>query len=106
MRSRWTAGGDSCTPGYQKCGDTGTKRRPGAESPAQARYPRGRKIPRAREKARSGANERVAKCVEEPSGKAAMEYPGPVPETDTGGWGENPEAGGRSIVKELGKMAP
>ena len=44
--------------------------------------------------------------MEEPSGKAAIVYPGPVPETDTGGWGENPEAGGRSIVKEFGKMAP
>ena len=27
-------------------------------------------------------------------------------ETDTGGRGENPKAGGRSIVKELGKMTP
>ena len=38
--------------------------------------------------------------------KAAIARTGPVPKTDTGGWGEDPEAGGRSIVKELGKMAP
>ncbi len=30
----------------------------------------------------------------------------PVPKTDTGRKGEEPKAGGRSIVKELGKMAP
>ena len=35
-----------------------------------------------------------------------MAYHGPVPKTDTGGRGENPKAGGRSIAKELGKMAP
>ena len=38
--------------------------------------------------------------------KAAIEYHVPVPETDTGGRGENPKADGRSIVKELGKMTP
>ena len=30
----------------------------------------------------------------------------PVPETDTGGRGENPETDGRTLVKELGKMTP
>ena len=30
----------------------------------------------------------------------------PVPETDAGGRGENPETNGRILVKELGKMAP
>ena len=30
----------------------------------------------------------------------------PVPETDTGGRVENTEARGRTLVKELGKMAP
>ena len=30
----------------------------------------------------------------------------PVPETDAGGRGENPETNGRTLVKELGKMAP
>ena len=29
----------------------------------------------------------------------------PVPQTDTGGWGEEPKAGGRRVVKELGKLA-
>ena len=41
-----------------------------------------------------------------PPRKAAIDFIMPVPKTDTGGWGENPKAGGRSIVKELGKMAP
>ena len=38
--------------------------------------------------------------------KAAIACRAPVPQTDTGGWGEDPKAGGRSIAKELGKMAP
>ena len=29
-----------------------------------------------------------------------------VPETDTGGQGENPKAFERTLVKELGKIAP
>ena len=29
-----------------------------------------------------------------------------VPETDTGGWGENPKALERTQVKELGKLTP
>ena len=41
-----------------------------------------------------------------PPRKAAIVYAAPVPQTDTGGWGGNPKAGGGSIVKELGKMAP
>ena len=49
---------------------------------------------------------KVGKNVERMPGKAAMALYVPVPETDTGGQGENPKAGGRSIVKELGKMAP
>ena len=44
--------------------------------------------------------------MKEPSGKAAIDVYVPVPKTDTGGWGENPKAGGRSVVKELGKMTP
>ncbi len=31
---------------------------------------------------------------------------GTVPQTDTGGWGENPKALERTLVKELGKMTP
>jgi hypothetical protein len=30
----------------------------------------------------------------------------PVPQTDTGGPGEYPQAFGRTLVKELGKMTP
>ena len=30
----------------------------------------------------------------------------PVPQTDTGRRGENPQTDGRSVVKELGKMTP
>ena len=30
----------------------------------------------------------------------------PVPQSDTGGQGENPKAFGRTLVKELGKMTP
>ena len=48
----------------------------------------------------------VGKHTEPAPGKAAMAPYAPVPETDTGGQGENPQADGRSIVKELGKMAP
>ena len=49
---------------------------------------------------------RVAKHVGHVPRKAAIAHTVPVPKTDTGGWGENPKAGGRSIVKELGKMTP
>ncbi len=49
---------------------------------------------------------KVGKHVKLVPGKAAMAFYAPVPQTDTGGQGENPKAGGRSIVKELGKMAP
>ncbi len=38
--------------------------------------------------------------------KAAIKVRAPVPKTDTGRKGEEPKAGGRSIVKELGKMTP
>ena len=30
----------------------------------------------------------------------------PVPQTDTGGWVEHTEAIGRTMAKELGKIAP
>ena len=76
------------------------------ERPVQAQEARGRKNRRAVPEVRGGANIRVAKHADRPSRKAAIVLHGPVPQTDTGGWGENPEAGGRSIVKELGKMAP
>ncbi len=49
---------------------------------------------------------KVGKCVSHESRKAAIVFKIPVPQTDTGRRGENPKAGGRSIVKELGKMTP
>ena len=49
---------------------------------------------------------RVAKHVSHVPRKAAIAFIVPVPQTDTGRKGENPKADGRSIVKELGKMAP
>ena len=49
---------------------------------------------------------KVAKSGEGVPGKAAIAAYAPVPQTDTGRKGEEPEAGGRSIVKELGKMTP
>ena len=53
----------------------------------------------------------------EPSGEAKPDGPhcreklltrghAPVPQTDTGGRGENPEVRGKTLVKELGKMYP
>ena len=56
--------------------------------------------------ARDVERKEVAKPVESVPRKAAIDHRVPVPKTDTGGWGENPKAGGRSIAKELGKMAP
>ena len=38
--------------------------------------------------------------------KAVGETKAPVPQTDTGGWGENPKVSGRRVVKELGKLTP
>ena len=48
----------------------------------------------------------VGKRAGRASRKAAIVHIAPVPQTDTGGKGEEPKAGGRSIVKELGKMTP
>ena len=55
---------------------------------------------------REAERKEVAKRLKSVPRKAAIVHKAPVPQTDTGGWGENPKAGGRSIVKELGKMAP
>ena len=49
---------------------------------------------------------KVAKPKECVPRKAAIAVSVPVPQTDTGRKGEEPKAGGRSIVKELGKMTP
>ena len=55
---------------------------------------------------REAERKEVVKHVSHVPRKAAIVYMIPVPKTDTGGKGENPKAGGRSIVKELGKMTP
>ena len=76
-------------------GDTGAS----AEAPWEASPPwRGRGATR--------TETQVGKRPERVPRKAAMALHAPVPQTDTGGWGEDPKAGGRSIAKELGKMAP
>ena len=49
---------------------------------------------------------RVGKRADRVPRKAAIALCAPVPQSDTGGQGEDPKAGGRSIAKELGKMAP
>ena len=72
----------------------------------QAAGPRGRKTPRAESLTVTRTEIRVGKRSERVPRKAAMAPRAPVPQTDTGGWGEDPKAGGRSIAKELGKMAP
>ena len=38
--------------------------------------------------------------------KLLVHFEVPVPQTDAGGRGEDPETNGRILVKELGKMTP
>ncbi len=78
---------------------------PGKERPVQAQKEKGRKN-RPSIRGREAERTQVAKREDPVPGKAAIDFTAPVPETDTGRKGENPKAGGRSIVKELGKMAP
>ncbi len=75
------------------------------ESPVQAGYQSLWQI-RVAMGSRDAERNKVAKSVSHASRKAAIVYTVPVPQTDTGRRGENPKAGGRSIVKELGKMTP
>ncbi len=72
----------------------------------QAQEAHGRKSPHVKAGGVKRSEIKVVKHPEHVPRKAAMAYVVPVPKTDTGGKGENPKAGGRSIVKELGKMAP
>ncbi len=62
--------------------------------------------PPGRTRRREADRREVGKAADWLPRKAAMALRGPVPQTDTGGWGENPKAGGRSIAKELGKKTP
>ena len=45
----------------------------------------------------------IPHCQEKP---LSVEPQVPVPQTATGRWGEDPKALGRTLVKELGKLAP
>ena len=73
--------------------------RPKRSSPRAVKGP-------ARGRGRDGDRKGVGKPAERVPRKAAMALAAPVPQTDTGGQGEDPKAGGRSVVKELGKMTP
>ena len=56
---------------------------------------------------RDAERKRVVKQVSSRWREKLLVYPKvPVPETDAGGRGENPETNGRTLVKELGKMTP
>lgn len=44
----------------------------------------------------------ISHCQENPLARWKV----PVPKTDTGRRGENPQARGKTLVKELGKMTP
>ena len=72
----------------------------------QAEEAGGRKSRPPQGRSRDAERKGVAKHAGHVPRKAAIVCRAPVPQTDTGGWGENPKAGGRSIAKELGKMAP
>ncbi len=71
----------------------------------QAQKEKGRKD-RPSIRGRQAERTKVAKREDPVPRKAAIVLTVPVPKTDTGRKGENPKAGGRSIVKELGKMTP
>ena len=56
---------------------------------------------------RDGDRNKVGKRVSSRWREKQLVYPKePVPETDAGGRGEDPETNGRTLVKELGKMTP
>ena len=89
----------------------GGRRRPGpsgvTDVPVQpARQPRvgksARGISRAGMRSRYGGEGGQVSGREKPLGSSEE----PVPQTDTGGRGENPQVGERTLVKELGKLAP
>ena len=73
----------------------------------QASRMSGRQIPLAEIRDVMGSEKQVTKqmtlnCQEKPLVRTMM----PVPQTDTGRWGEKPQARERTLVKELGKMTP
>ena len=78
MLSRWTAGGDSCTAIYQKCGDASGKCGPGKERPVQAEEGTCRQI-RMSTQERYAERRIVAKHTDRVPRKAAIVYMVPVP---------------------------
>ena len=78
MRSRWTAGGDSCTAIYQKCGDASGKCEPGKERPVQAEEGSYRQT-RMTTRGRDAERRIVAKHTDRVPRKAAIVYMVPVP---------------------------
>ncbi len=84
----------------------GRKARAGSGEPGRSGGGGAQGKPRAGPGAVRWTERKVGKLAGRPSRKAAIALCRPVPETDTGGRGENPKADGRSVVKELGKMAP
>ena len=78
----------------------------GMESRVQAEEVPGRKIPPAESQGRDADRIKSREAWETRAEKSRYIYHIPVPQTDTGRQGEDPEAGGGSIVKELGKTAP
>ena len=89
----------------QNCGDACGKWEPGERSPVQAQEVCSRQN-RCISRRRDEDRKEVGKPMSHVPRKAAIALRIPVPETDTGGRGEDPKADGRSIVKELGKMTP
>ena len=78
------------------------------EWPVQASRVHPRQIRGALSPRRDGERNQVAELVDPmPTRKATQRaISAPVPQTDTGRWGENPKARERNLVKELGKMIP
>ena len=76
------------------------------ERPGQAQRLDDRQIRRPEAEALSGVKISSEAGESTLSRKAAIVLYAPVPQTDTGGRGENPQTDGRSVVKELGKMTP
>ena len=78
MRSRWTAGGDSCTPRQQNRGDAAKEHEPGKGRPVQVGQERERQI-RLSIRRHDAERKEVAKRVCHVPRKAAIVHKVPVP---------------------------
>jgi hypothetical protein len=75
--------------------------------PVQAQRPVGSEVRPPKRQKREGERSQVAEACESTlARKGASNREAPVPQTDTGGRGENPKTDGRTLVKELGKKSP